>query len=204
MESELERVEGGFGITPRDHFKGLRDLLPKLKGLAILDNDGQGRQSKVEGQLTLSYWKRYEAENYFVTPGVLRRYAQTHYADMELFDGFQAEIEEVLDDLVYEQVFDAIKADFDAWKQSPSEAARLVWEAKTERMKLSSFAEEFFRRLSKRLSGPMLLKKGELHRLAATIDSKTIPAEVTEKLNLLAELFRAANPPEAVNGFENN
>jgi hypothetical protein len=32
LESELERVEGGFGVTPRDHFKGLCNLLPQLKG----------------------------------------------------------------------------------------------------------------------------------------------------------------------------
>lgn len=198
LESELERVEGGFGITPRDHFKGLRDLLPDLKGLAILDNDGRGRQSSVEGALTLSYWRRYEAENYFVTPDVLRRYAHSHYADMELFGGFRVEIEEVLDALILEQIFDAIDADFQAWKQSPAEAARIVWEAKTERVKLSTFAEEYFRRLSARIGGPMPLKKGELHRLVAIVEPKAIPAEVTEKLNLLVELFQAATPPEEI------
>lgn len=203
LESELERVEGGFGITPRDHFKGLRDLLPNLKGLAILDNDGRGRQSAVEGALTLSYWRRYEAENYFVTPEVLRRYALANYADMELFGGFRDEIEEVLDALVLEQIFDSIEADFQAWKQSPAEAARIVWEAKTERVKLSTFAEEFFRRLAARVVGPMLLKKGELHRLVPTVESKTISAEVTEKLNLLVELFQTATPPEEVEQADN-
>lgn len=203
LESELERVEGGFGITPRDHFKGLRDLLPDLRGLAILDNDGRDRKSSTEGALTLSYWRRYEAENYFVTPDVLRRYAQTQLADMELFGGFRGEIEEVLDALLKEQVFDSIDADFLAWKQSPAEAARVVWEAKTERVKLSTVAEEFFRRLAARVGGQMLLKKGELHRLVALVDPKSIPAEVTEKLNLLAELFQAARPPEAVDPAEN-
>jgi ABC-type multidrug transport system ATPase subunit len=203
LESELERVEGGFGITPRDHFKGLRDLLPDLRGLAILDNDGRDRKSSTEGALTLSYWRRYEAENYFVTPDVLRRYAQAQLADMELFGGFRNEIEEVLDVLLKEQVFDSIEADFLAWKQSPAEAARMVWEAKTERVKLSTVAEEFFRRLAARVGGQMLLKKGELHRLVALVDPKNIPAEVTEKLNLLAELFQAARPPEAVDPAEN-
>ncbi len=33
--AELERVEGGFGVTPREHFNGLRNLLPELRGLAI-------------------------------------------------------------------------------------------------------------------------------------------------------------------------
>ncbi len=198
LESELERVEGGFGITPRDHFNGLRDLLPELRGLAILDNDGKGRQGAVEGALTLSYWRRYEAENYFVTPDVLRRYALSQLAAMELFGGFKEEIEEVLDALIEEQVFESVEADFQAWKNSPVEAARIVWEAKTERLKLSSIAEEFFRRLAARIGGQMLLKKGELHQLVALVDPSTIPSEVTEKLDLLNTLFRSAKPPEEV------
>lgn len=192
LDSELERVEGGFGVTPRDHFKGLCNLLPTLKGLAILDNDGRDRQGSTEGNLQLTYWKRYEAENYFVTPDALRRYALGQFAEMELFGGHQKEIDEVLDDLLLEQVFDGALADFEAWKQSPPEAVRIVWEAKTQRLKLSTFAEEYFRRLAARVGGSMLLKKGELHRLVATIDAKTIAAEVKEKLDLLQTLFQAA------------
>ncbi len=195
LESELERVEGGFGITPRDHFNGLCKLLPHLKGLAILDNDGRDRQGGTEGALHLSYWRRYEAENYFVTPDVLRRYATEQFMDLELFGGFSVEIDEVLDALVLEQVFDALDADFQAWKNAPAEAARIVWEAKTQRIKLSTFAEEFFRRLAGRVTGGMLLKKGELHRLVAVVDPKMIAAEVVEKLDLLNALFESANRP---------
>jgi len=192
LSSELERVEGGFGVTPRDHFKGLSSLLPQLKGLAVLDNDGRDRQGAIEGNLQLAYWKRYEAENYFVTPAVLRRYALEHFAEMTLFGGFQAEIDEVLDALLLEQVFDGTQADFAAWKQSPPEAVRIVWEAKTQRLKLSTFAEEFFRQLATRLGGSMLLKKGELHRLVAVVEPKSIPTEVSEKLDLLHALFKSA------------
>ncbi|CAN7252850.1 AAA family ATPase [Pseudorhodoferax sp. LjRoot39] len=197
-DAELERVEGGFGITPRQHFNGLRNLLPRLKGLAILDNDGRDRTSSREGALNISYWRRYEPENYFVTPGLLRGYAARHYADMELFGGHQQEIDDVLDALVLEQVFDGDAGDFATWRQSPPDAAQLVWASKTERRKLSAFAEEFFRRLAQRLGHPMLLKKGELHRLVADAPVASIAAEVSEKLDLLAALFARAVPPEAV------
>ncbi len=192
LDSELERVEGGFGITPHDHFKGLCNLLPQLQGLAVLDNDGRNRQGSVEGNLQLTYWRRYEAENYFVTPDVLRRYALEHFAELELFGGYQVEIEDVMDALLLEQVFDGTQADFEACKQAPTQAARIVWEAKTQRIKLSSLAEEFFRRLSARVGGSLLLKKGELHRLVSVVDAKSIPAEVTEKLDLLHQLFKSA------------
>lgn len=196
LDAELERVEGGFGITPREHFNGLRNLLPHLKGLGILDNDGRDRRNTREGQLTISYWRRYETENYFITPEVLRSYAQQQFKDMDLFGGFQNEIDEVLDTLIKEQIFDGIEADFAVWKQSPPEAGRIVWEAKTERRKLSTFAEEFFRRLAQKFGGPMLLTKGELHRLVAYLNPQSIPAEVNEKLDLLANLFGNAMPQE--------
>lgn len=197
-DAELERVEGGFGITPRQHFNGLRNLLPELRGLAILDNDGRDRTESREGALTISYWRRYEPENYFVTPSLLRTYAASQYVDMELFNGHQPEIDEVLDALVLEQVFDGNGGDFSTWRQLPPDAAQLVWVSKTERRKLSAFAEEFFRRLAQRLGHPMLLKKGELHRLVENALPASIAAEVVEKLDLLAALFTRAVPPEAV------
>lgn len=203
LDSELERVEGGFGITPRDHFKGLRNLLPNLKGLAILDNDGRDRTGSTEGGLQLAYWRRYEAENYFVTPEILRQYALGQFAEMPLFGNFQLEIDEVLDSLVREKVFEAIEADFQTWKHSPFEAARIVWEAKTQRLKLSVFAEEFFRRLAERLGGGMMLKKGELHRLISIVDPRTIAPEVSEKLDLLGDLFKAAMPDMPTKSPEN-
>lgn len=200
MNAELERVEGGFGVTPQQHFNGLRNLLPQLKGLAILDNDGRDRKGILDGPLKISYWKRYEAENYFITPDVLRAYARTHYVDLELFDGFQQDIDEVLNDLILEQVFDGLDADFQAWRNATPEVARVLWEAKTERRKLSAFAEEFFRRLAQRLSGQMLLKKGELHHLIRHVNPPSISAEVVDKLDLLVDLFRVSILPETAEG----
>lgn len=190
LESELERVEGGFGITPKEHFFALRALVPGLRGVAILDKDNQNRQPFQEGGLNLVYWQRYEAENYFITPEVLRNYAMAHYQDMELFDSFRAEIESALGQIILERAFNSVTADFQTYRSSAPDVARLLWDAKTERLKLSDFAEEFFRRLAGKLGHAMLLKKGELHRLVAYVDPQIIPAEVIEKLDLLDALFR--------------
>ncbi len=200
LASELERVEGGFGVTPKAHFFSLRGLLPGLCGAAILDNDGKGRIGSDEGGLVISYWQRYEAEDYFITPELLAAFATEAYRDMELFDGYRQAIREVLDLLTLEQVFGGSEHDFRVYRQAHPEAARLIWETKTERKKLSAFAEEFFRRLADRISLPMLLRKGELHRLVAKADPAQIPAEVKEKLDLLERLFRSGRPTEAVAG----
>ena len=85
LKAELERVEGGFGVTPRKHFFALREMIPGLRGLAILDNDGGARSDSNEGGLNVVYWKRYEVENYFVTPEVLRRQVAEHYKDAPVF-----------------------------------------------------------------------------------------------------------------------
>lgn len=200
LESELERVEGGFGITPKEHFFALRNLVPGLQGIAILDNDGQNRQPFKDGGLNLVYWRRYEAENYFITPDVLKRFALEHYQAADLLGGFREEIEEVLDQLILERIFANVEADYQTYRTSP-DAARLVWEAKTERIKLSDFAEEFFRRLANKLSHPMILRKGELHRLATHADPTNIPVEVKEKLDLLHEHFQAARNRDVENEF---
>jgi ABC-type cobalamin transport system ATPase subunit len=185
QQSELERVEGGYGLNPKEHFRKLRDLLPNLKGLAILDSDSTPKKEpEQEGELQVIYWQRYEAENYFVTPDLLRQYAINHSPKEKLL-----QIDEVLNTVVTTEIFDSNSADFLAWKKAPQDLSRIVWEAKTERKKLSNFAEYFFRELAKILGTTMLLKKGELHRLIALVDAETLAPEVGEKLTALQRLF---------------
>ncbi|MCC7250229.1 MAG: hypothetical protein IT473_16540, partial [Lysobacter sp.] len=192
--TELERVEGGFGLTPREHFNGLRRLLPNLQGLAILDNDGQARQDFDEGALKVRYWRRYETENYFVTPDFLRRYTLAQYPANDLFSrDAQNAMDETLSGIVKDMIFDGNEDDFRSWSASPPDAARLIWEAKTERRKLSAFAEEYFRRLAIRMGGGMLLRKGELHRLVPYSElNSSAETEVRTKLDMLYEIFAQA------------
>lgn len=189
-DAELDRVEGGFGLTPRDHFKGLRDLLPGLRGLALLDGDGQNRPDRDEGALQIRYWRRDEAENYFVTPDLLRGYAYAHLPNV----GARADVDAVLADTLREEVFGGRLEDYEIWASAGTDAARLVWEARTERIKLSAVAESFFRRLAQRLGGAMLLTKGELHRIIAGAElTPAAKAEVREKLDLIEALFLASD-----------
>lgn len=199
INAELERVEGGFGVTPRNHFNSLRGLLPQLIGLAILDNDGHDLQDRDEGALKIRYWRRYESENYFITPELLRHYALSQYPTDELFtQQAHVAIDKALAKTLIARVFDDNIADYDAWKDLPPEAARLVWEAKTERCKLSALAEDFFRHLAQKLGGTMLLTKGELHRLVPYAElSDKAKAEVIGKLDLLSELFSATHQHDA-------
>ena len=129
LDAELERVEGGYGLTPKQHFYALRGLVPGLTGLAILDNDGRARQDSDEGGLRTVYWKRYEAENYFITPELLRAHVEEHYGSL-----FLDTADEVLDALIRERVFDGRQ--FSIWKRldadaAQADAAQLSWDAGT-------------------------------------------------------------------------
>ena len=194
QEAELERVEGGFGVTPDKHFSRLRHMIPELHGLAILDGDGKVRQDEEHGALKIVHWKRYEIENYFITPDVIRRHTIGRYEDLPLFDGHAIEIQNILDSLILEHVFEGREGDFSTWKQAGDDAARLIWEASTENVKLSDFAEEFYRRLADSLGHPMLTRKSELHELVRFVEPGYISREVTEKLDLLGALFESSNP----------
>lgn len=195
-DAELERVEGGFGVTPREHFGSLRNLLPELQGLALLDNDGQNRGDRDEGGLAIRYWQRYEAENYFITPDLLRSYAHRLYPTDDLFaEPTSAAIEEALAEVISESVFDGDVAGYEEWRQLPPISANMVWESGTRRRKMSAIAEEFFRRLAQKTGHSMLLTKGELHRLVPFAElSPTAKTEVHAKLDALQRLFEQARP----------
>jgi hypothetical protein len=189
LEAELERVEGGFGIQPVEHFFALRRMLPQLRGLAILDNDGRNRTTRNEGGLEILYWSRYEGENFFVTPAILRRYAEEKLSSLELFAGFRHEIKSTLDKLILERVFANDEAAFQTYSAAEPAAAALIWTTSTARVKLSDFAEEFYRRLGKVTGMPMLLRKGDLHLLIPFVNPNNIIQEVREKLNALQHLL---------------
>ena len=197
LDSELERVEGGYGVTPTRHFFGIRGIVPGLRGLAILDRNGRVRDDSDDGGLRIVHWQRYEIENYFVSPELLERYALSRAEGSTLFDGFGAEAGSVLDALVLERVFRGRDRDFALWQAADPETRRLLWEAETRQTKLSDFAEEFFRRLADRTKQPMLLRKGDLHQLIPFVAPDAVPDEVGEKLDLLKDLFNHAEPAEA-------
>jgi hypothetical protein len=191
LEVELERVEGGFGIKPEEHFFALRRMLPQLRGLAVLDSDGRSRASKDEGGLEVLYWTRYETENYFITPDILRRYAEQMLTSLELFAGFRAEIRATLDQLIQERVFQNDTTAFHIYCSADAAAAALIWTTSTARIKLSDFAEEFYRRLAHVTGVQMLLRKGELHRLIPLVEPGELVPEVREKLDALERLLVA-------------
>jgi len=194
LDTALDILEEKPVRQPDEHFFKLSAMMEDLHGLAILDSDRHPRDDREKGHLKISFWKRYEIENYIVNPEVLRSFSAAQYKSSPSFEKCLSEAENILDDLVLKQVFDGMKKDMDSWKSAPADASGLIWEAKTERVKLSDFAEDFFRLLAGRLGHSMLLRKSGFHQLVDFLDAGSVPPEVRAKLDLLEKLFTNASP----------
>ena len=181
-DEELERVEGGYGLSADKHFGALKRMLPNLRGLAIQDNDGRGRADAAQGDLTKLVWKRYEAENYFVSPELLLASARQQSPDGDLFHGAP---EAALQELLLEQVFDGNGEDLENYNKADASTRKTIWRAQTHNRKLSEFAEEFYRRLATKTGAPMLWRKGSLHELVTLCDLADLNGEIKEKLDAL-------------------
>ncbi len=190
LDSKIEKVEGSHGMTPKDHFFALRSVIPNLVGLAILDSDAKNQADFHEGGLDIVHWRRYECENYYINPEVLRRFTMQKYKEYSLLiNVIEDEISKVIDRVMLVYVFRGSVENLRTWKDLSPEGKRLLWESKTENIKLSRFAEEYFRKLAERLDLMELIGKKDLYEVVAFTDPQLIPGEVVEKLDLIYQLL---------------
>ena len=52
-----------MALTPKQHFYMMREMVPGIQGLAILDGDKRPHGQFETEALRISYWSRYEIEN---------------------------------------------------------------------------------------------------------------------------------------------
>jgi ABC-type branched-subunit amino acid transport system ATPase component len=182
---ELARVEGGYGMTATGHFQALRGMIPELRGLVIRDSDGKSPRDSTQGALEILVWKRYEPENYFITPELLWAWVDKHMPESL----FALSSPRLLDQLVLEQVFDDNAEDFANYQKLDASTRRTLWRAQTQNKKLSHFGEEFFRRLAQETGFGMLARKGDLHELISLCDTGELNGEVREKLDAMHRLL---------------
>jgi len=187
-DKELERVEGGFGMSADKHFLALKSILPELRGLEIRDNDGKQRAEGERHGLQQLVWKRYEPENYFVTPELLLAFVESKSPGEDLFARHR---HEVMDGLILERVFDSEQADYENYRKAEPAFRKTLWRAQTQARKLSAFAEEFFERLAAATGSRVLLRKGGFHELIGLCDPAELNGEVGQKLDALQRLLGA-------------
>jgi len=166
----------------RDHFYGLREAKPDLRGVALFDRIDKELHSGAP--LNELMWRQNEIENYLCTKHVLLSYAKHDQPKTDLFS--LAESDKRLHAM--EKAIDEVAEALDKLgKPEP-------W---SHDIKASDdFLEPVFRSFFKKLDLPLGLRKTDYHVLAAFLDVDEIDPEVSEKLDAIAQVASAAcNPP---------
>ena len=184
-EELLDAVEGAFGQRARDHFFALRRILPDLQGLEIIDNDNRGLTETRDGGFCRLPWRRYELENYIISPQALLDWVQPETADR-----FADQRTTILETLIREKIFDGNAADFANYSEANPATQSTIWRAQTQTKKLSLFAKEYFRRVAAATGAPMLLRKRDLYRLVERQHPDSIDPDVSLKLDAIHQLLQ--------------
>jgi len=164
-------IGGNQPSKARDHFYGLREAVPDLKGIAIFDN--LQLQSSTDSGLTELIWCKREIENYLCYSETLETYAQ----GTTRLNAMQEAIIEV---------GNALKT---LGKGSP-------WD---NNIKVSDdFLTPLFENYYRKLGLPNIMAKKNFHELARFVPKEKIDPEVREKLDAIVHVAKSAKPADQI------
>ena len=171
----------------QSHFYGLREALPNLRGVALLDRDasdptGQGRGSDL-GHLDCLTWRRREIENYLCSRATLEAYAiGTALEEFPgpLFESAEPSARLTAMDLAIQEIEAALRTlGRDHWGPD---------------MKVSDeFLPQVLRRYFELRNVPSLMRKSNFHELARFAPVEAIDPEVGEKLASISSVAAQAS-----------
>ena len=171
LERPFVHYVGNQPMQARQHFWGLREACPYLKGYALFDRLDRGLPGDAYVDLVEHTWIKREIENYFCTPDVPLRWAASEYP---LFRG-------VMHELVDEIAGVLMRANLG----SP-------WDGN---MKVSErFFEILFRDFADRTGRLVRFPKSDYHLLINYIEPGEIDLEVTSVLDDIANIAAGSTP----------
>ena len=163
-----------------NHFFGIREALPALRGVALYDRLEAAPQSNPF--LSHLMWQRREIENYFCTQRTLQAYARGflgEFEDMPLFLSAEQERRAAIMD---ESIAELVGALETLGKGTP-------W---SKDLKVSDeFLTPLFKAYFQRLELPNFMYKKDFYELANCLPDDEIDPEIAEKLDKIAEVARS-------------
>ncbi|MCY4150654.1 MAG: AAA family ATPase [Aestuariivita sp.] len=165
-----------------EHFFGLREAFPNLRGVGIFDRLEYGvPENKILRHLV---WHNREIENYLCTPQTLAAFAHKsgqNESSGPLFDKHHAEKRVVA---MQEAVTEVTNAMATLDKRSP-------WDPNT---KVSDdFLTPLFKSYYNKLNLPNLMEKRNFYELATFVPEDEISLEIREKLDAISEVAECQN-----------
>lgn len=183
LERPFVRYVGNRPSKVADHFHGLKEALPDLQGVALFDRlDGAAPDNTSPKHLV---WEKREIENYLCTQRTLESFARasaTEATPMPLFT--PSEIDKRLTAMqeAASEVGEALET---LGKGSP-------W---GDDIKVSDeFLTPLFKTYFKKIGIPNLMNKRNFYELADHVPLDEIDPEIGEKLDVIANVARSANP----------
>jgi len=166
----IKYVETNIPNDARNHFNGLKECVPELKGIALFDKIKNPLQDK-KG-LKEIMWSKREIENYIPMPSSLMGYANKRPEDL-----FDIQDLELMKKLIEDYV--------------PPIALRDKKNNWWNEIKITDdFLDKILPLYFKRLNKPVLINKGDYALLISFVDAKEIDPEVRIKLDTLYEVLK--------------
>ena len=174
----LHPVATNLPQRARDHFCGLLEAKEDLVGVAIFDRIE--KELRTGTPLVETMWRKREIENHLCSQDVLERYAESGLSD-DLFGR-------------------AERSHIEAMRSSIVEVARALetlnkpnpWSPDIK--VTDDFLDPLFKSFSAKLGLPLVLRKNEYFKLARFVSKRSIDADVSAKLDAIAEVAAKARP----------
>ena len=183
LECPFPHYVGNQPTQARHHFHALREARQDLLGVAIYDRLTPPPTFD-DPYLQQTMWKRREIENYLCQRSTLLAWAEAEgrRADGELFATNWRE--------TMEQIISRLETALsDLGRPSPWGPDLKVTD---------EFLDPLFEQFYRQLGLPNLMRKTDYHTLAAYVSAEELDAEITEKLDLIAETARQARGANGV------
>ena len=183
LERPFVHYVGNRPPAVQNHYHGLREALPMLRGVALFDR--LESETADIAPVECLIWKRREIENYVCSRATLEAYATASTPDDPLGSLFTAaEVHKRLDAMraAIEKIESALKA---LGKGSP-------WSADIKAS--DEFLDPLFATYFKKLGLPNLMAKKNLYELAEYVPESEIDPEIREKLDAIARVAESATP----------
>jgi len=161
------------------HFFGLRDAVPKLRGIALFDRRDKNLPEGYGDDIVGIVWNKREIESYICYRDTLKEFARTiDERDRigPIFDDVEA-TKRI--NFMEESIVEVEKALSILDKGSP-------WDGE---MKVSDdFLPQVFKKYYKKLGLPNIMSKSNYHKLVRYISTELIDSEISDKLKKIVEI----------------
>ena len=189
LERPFVRYVGNDSSAVRRHYHGLKEAIPHLQGVALFDRFQAGTPDVAPVKYLV--WKRREIENYLCSQSTLEAYARASSGGDDVGPLFSSAGAENRLSRMREAIQEVQSALEMLNKGSP-------WSPDTKAS--DDFLDPLFRAYFTKLDLPNLMAKKNFYELAAHVPKAEIDSEISEKLDVIAQVAQSVAPAHENSG----